>query len=359
MKTKNLIILGIILVVIVGIIFLCENIGSRKKSGKIKEFFPKFTAANCSAFKIAEKDKMVKVKRQGDNWVIESKGEEETKKEGESAPILEETVEKEPTAGSGFEYPADSSSVASVMEKLTAMKMDELISQNPEKQEVFEVDSVNGTLVEAWDNKNKSLGSFRIGKSGPDWNSHYVRIVGSNDVYCVGGSIKYAFFADEKRWRDKTVIKFDPVLATKITLAKKDSATIELQKTVDTTGVKWHIAAPEKYPADSTTVSKIITELSKLITSNFEENLEASDSITGFDSPYLVITVALNNGDKKKITLGNLKEDDNQRWVKAEDKEAIFLLYKTKFDNIDKSVEELKKKEGEKKEEEEKEEEEK
>ena len=351
MKTKNLIVLGIILVVVVGIIFLSENIGSRKKSAKTKGFFPGFSENNCSAFLVSDKNGSIKIKKQGDIWVIESKGEKETREEGESTPILEETIEKDPTAGSVFEYPADSASAAAVLEKLTAMKMDELISQNPEKQEVFEVDSAKGTLVEVWDSKNNSIGKFRIGKSGPDWSSHFVRMVGSDDVYSVSGSIKYAFFSEEKRWRDKIVLKFDPALIKKITLAKKDSAAIHLEKTVDTTGAKWNLTAPEKNPADSASMARMIIDLSKLLTSNFEENLQAVDSITGFDSPYLVITVALNTGDKKKITLGNLKEDDNQRWVKAEDKEAIFLLYKTKFDNIDKSFEELKKIEGEKKEE--------
>lgn len=354
MKTKNLIVLGVILVVVVGIIFLSEKIGSRKKSGKTKEFFHGFSENNCSAFLVSDKNGSIKIKKQGDIWVIESKGEEETREEEESAPILEETVEKDLTAGSGFEYPADSSSVASVIEKLAIMKMDELISKNPEKQEVFEVDSIKGTLVEVWDSKNNSIGKFRIGKSGPDWSSHFVRMIGSNDVYSVSGSIKYAFFTEKNRWRDKSVLKFDPLLIKKIKLAKKDSAAIKLEKTVDTTGAKWNVTAPEKCPADSATITKMVKDLSNLMTSNFEENLDSPDSVTSLNDPYLVVSVELENGDKKMLTLGNLKEDDNQRWVKAEDKEAIFLLYKSKFDNVDKSFEELKK---EKEKEEEKEEE--
>ena len=95
----------------------------------------------------------------------------------------------------------------------------------------------------------------------------------------------------------------------------------------------------------------MVKDLSILMTSNFEENLDSPDSVTGLNDPYLVVSIELENGDKKMLTIGNLKEDDNQRWVKAEDKRAIFLLYKSKFDNVDKSLEELKKKEEEKKEE--------
>ena len=63
MKTKNLIILGVILIVVVGIIVLSEKMGSRKRSGKVKEYFPEFSVANCSAFQITDKNGSIKIKK--------------------------------------------------------------------------------------------------------------------------------------------------------------------------------------------------------------------------------------------------------------------------------------------------------
>jgi len=339
MKTKNLIILGVVLLGIVGIIILTEGTGSKKKSDKTKEFFPKLAKSSVFAFSITENNQKIKIKRKGDGWIIAT-GDKDEGTKADAGSILDARI----AAGAGLkDYPADSASVESVLEKLAMMKKDELISQNPDKQAVFEVDSAKGMLVEFWDNQNKLVGSFRIGKNGPDWNSHYVRTVGSNDVYNVLGSIKYAFFADEKRWRDKSVIQFNAANAKTISIAKKDSGVTELAKSVDTAGVaRWDITAPKACPADSLTVSRILTTLSNFTTADWEDTVR-SDSALGFNDPYLVVAIGLDNGDKKVLTIGGEKGKDNQRWLKADDKEAVFVMYKSRFDDFNKTFDQIKK----------------
>jgi len=376
MKTKNLVISGIILIAIIAVILLTEKLGSGKSSGKSKLFFPGFSKTNISAFKISDSKNNIKIQRKGDRWIIASTSEDKAKKqiegkEEEGTSIIEKAeekdkaaaVEKEPALNPLDNFPADSASIETVLEKLGIMKKDEHISQNPEKQSLFEVDSTKGTRVEVWDSKNKLIGSFLIGKSGPDWSSHYVRTLGTDDVYSVSGSIKYSFFTDENRWRDKTVIKFDKSLAKKITITKKDTATAEsstivLEKSLDSISVAtWNITTPEKYEADSAAVAKMVNDLSNLKTSKFEENYDREDSDMGFDSPDLVVMVDLDNGDQKGFVVGKKQPDKSEKWVRANDNDVIFLMYESKFNNCTKSLEELKKKEEEKKEEEEKEEE--
>ncbi len=366
MKTKNLVVLGIILITIVGIIFLSENLGSKKGGGKSTKFFPGLTQNTCSSFRISDKKGSVTIQQKNGRWIIGSTDKEEAQekqalKEEAGTSIIEKTEEKELKEATGTnpldDYPADSASIATVFEKLSIMSKDELISQNPEKQALFEVDSVKGTLVEVWDNQNKLLGSFRIGKNGPDWSSHFVRPTESDDVYSVAGSIKYSFFTEENRWRDKTVIKFDKTLAKKISIAAKDTATAEvstvvLEKSFDSVGVAtWNIIEPEKHEADSASVDKIVNDLSKLTTSKWEEDYELSDSAMGFDNPDLSVQVELENSDKKNLVVGKKKEDNNEKWVRTPGNKAVFIIYESKFNNMTKSLDELKKKEEEKKEE--------
>ncbi len=370
MKTKNLVILGIILIAIIAIIVLSEKLGSGKSSSKSKLYFPGFSRANISAFRISDSKNNIKIERKGDRWIIASTMVDEVRdriagKEQEGTSIIEKAeemekeaeVEKEPASNPLDNFPADSASIETVLEKLSIMKKDELISQNPEKQSLFEVDSTKGTRVEVWDSKNKLIGSFLIGKSGPDWSSHYVRTLGTDDVYSVSGSIKYSFFTDENRWRDKTVMKFDKSLAKKITITKKDTSTAEsssivLEKSLDSIGVAtWNITAPEKYEADSATVAKMVNDLSNLKTSKFEENYDLEDSDMGFDAPDLVVMVDLDNGDQKGFVVGKKQPDKSEKWVRANDNDVIFLMYESKFNNCTKSPDELKKKEEEKKEE--------
>ncbi len=368
MKTKNLVILGIILVAIIAVIALMEKTGGKGAPGKSELFFPQFSKANISAFKISDKKNSIKIQRKGDRWIISSTAEDQKKEsegEKETASVIEKAEEKEKSAEGEKKsetnpldnYPADSASVETVLEKLSIMKKDELISQNPEKQTVFEVDSTKGTKVEVWDNRDKLIGSFIIGKSGPDWSSHYVRTLGSDNVYSVSGSIKYSFFTDENRWRDKTVMKFDRNLAKRITINKKDTTTnkintIVLEKSLDSAGMPlWTITKPEKYPADSAAVARMVSALSHFKTSKFEENYDLEDSDMGLDSPYLMVKVDLENSDQKAFVVGKKKPDKSERWVRTNDSDAIFLMYDSKFNNFTKSLDELKKKEEEKEEE--------
>lgn len=352
MKTKNLIILGVILVVLIGIVVLSENLGSKQSSGESSTFFTGFSKDNCSAFQITDKSGTVKIRRKGDIWVVVNpeKNDAQDQKD-KNASVIEGMAEneskKDNMSGSPIydEYPADSASVVTALEKIQNMKRDELISKNPEKQTTFEVDSAKGLLLEVWDNNKKSLGAVRIGKSGATWDSHYVRAVGSNNVYNVFGSVRYSFFTDEKRWRDKTVTKFDKSQVKKITLAKQDAEPIVIEKTIDTAGSPvWNISEPEKVKADSSAVEKMITALSGLTTAEWEESFDKSEKEMGLNPPQLQISVELENGDQKVIYKGNKKEDKSQIWVKVQNKEPIFLLYDSKFNDIDKGLADLKEK---------------
>lgn len=349
MKTKNIIILGVVFIIIVGIIFLSEQLGSKKTGSKSNFFFPGFTSTNCSAFRISDSNGSIKIQKKGDLWVVGSTEKTDEKKEEtpEGSSILDknDTLAKaKVTAAEALkEYPADSASVTALLEKISGMKKDALISQNRDKQALFEVDTAKGLKVEVWDSKNKSLGCFLIGKNGPDWSSHYVRMMGSDDVYNVFGSIKYSFFTDKNRWRDKTVMKFDKSLAKKIAIAKKDSGTIVLERTVDTTGIsRWNITQPVQAPADSGIVTRIVSDLAQLTTSNWEESSEISDSAMGFTAPDLAVAVDLDNGDQKTIMVGRKKGETSEKWVRTTDRDAVFLMYESRFSDLSKPLADFK-----------------
>lgn len=352
MKTKNLIILGVVLVAIIGIVILSEQLGNKKSTGTSKLFFPGFSKATCSALSIKDNNSTITIKRENDSWVIIS-SDADNSSDQENSILDEKAVKNSSTIKN---YPADSASIETVLEKISIMNRDELISQNPEKQSIFEVDSSNGILVEVFDNQNKSLGSFRIGKNGSDWSSHYVRTIGTDNVYIVSGSIKNAFYTDEKRWRDKTVLKFEKSMAKKISIAKKDTttgkiSTIEIEKSVDNAGADiWNIIAPEKAETDKSAIEKMVKELSSLKTSKWAKKKDLTVEDTGFDSPNLTVTITMENGDQKFVTVGNKEGTGSERYVKSSHIEALFVMADSRFSDIDKKLDDLKKKEEEKKE---------
>ncbi|HON10559.1 MAG TPA: DUF4340 domain-containing protein [Chitinispirillaceae bacterium] len=330
MNGKKLLVITGILVVAVLVIILSEKLTNSSPSSKSALFFPGMTEKDISSVTIKDSNGSVKIRRKGDIWVVSSVVAAD--KDSTESPVGET---KTPASSDVEEWAADSASVAAVLEKLTSMKKDELISENPEKQAIFEVDSTSGVLVDVFDAGSKLKGSFRIGKNGPDWSSNYVRMIGSNSVYMVKGSIKYSFFTELKRWRDKSIVKFDKESASKISLKRKDGTVLTVAK-ADTA---WSITEPFASPAKKDQIDQLLNSLSRLTATDFETT--SDDSALGLLNPELSADIAFSNGSSKKVIFGT-KDSANRYRVKAEGKDVVFLINEYEFNNINKDAASLK-----------------
>jgi len=334
MKTKNLLILTGVLAVLIIIVVVFDKFGGNSFSSsngskdKDTHFYQKFSKENCSAFSIKDKSGSVKIVKKGDKWVVSS-GDSKT------SGILQQK-------GLLDDYSADSESVASALEKIRTMKMDELISENKEKQTLLEVDTVNGTILEVWDNEKNSLGKVIIGKSGPDYNSQFVREMGSDKVFRTNETIKYSFFTEKNRWRDKTIIKCDKNIIKKIIIAKKGENAVEISKTKDTAGtVVWNLVTPEPVKANKEILNKIVEDMADIKTDTWEEDTVLTMKELGLDTPLIVVTIELENGEKKILHVGNKKKDSSNSWVRVDGNPVIFKAFDSKFENVRKSFDEL------------------
>jgi hypothetical protein len=208
---------------------------------------------------------------------------------------------------------------------------------------VFEVDTVKGILLEVWNDKGSLLGSVRIGKSGADYSSNFIRSSSSKDVYSVGGSPRWAFFTDIKRWRDKVILSFDKSTVNKVILQKKGGIVIELSKSTDTTKV-WEVIGPSK-KQNKAKIAEVITlteAISRFMCADIEEDTTLTDSAMGFTTPELIVTAELKNNDRPSITVGAKKDiQSNQFWVRISSKPYVYLVSDMDIQKLDKSEETL------------------
>lgn len=332
MNTKKLLIWVSALIVVIAIIIVNETLSNRKPSEKTLKFFPTATEKSIGAVFFMDAQDTIKLRKKGDIWVVEPavySGEK-----GNSKGILADNKDN----SSSKEFTADSASIASMLEKLVSMKKGDIISENKEKQAIYEVDSSKGLFTEVFDLTGKSLGAFWIGKNTPDYNGNYVRPVFSNTVYSVSGSVKYSFFTDEKRWRNKTIVRFDKAQAKKITLNKKGTL-ISLSKAADT-GSVWNLSEPVQLPAKSDQVDELLNTLSNFNAADFEDSVYV-DSAMGFNDPEMVVTVTVGS-TQKTVTIGKVKSNANKYWVRADGKNVTFLVYDYEIQKLDKNVDGLK-----------------
>ena len=102
-------------------------------------------------------------------------------------------------------YRADQSNVGSLLHQCKNLDVKSIVSDKPEKQSLFKVDST-GTMVKVFENGAEKA-SFVVGKPGSSYLETYVRRTNSNSVALVSGALRYVFDRPIKEWRDRTILK--------------------------------------------------------------------------------------------------------------------------------------------------------
>ena len=327
MTSKRLLALVSITVIAVLVIIINAKLSNQKPSEQSLKFFND----KIGAFVIKDPSGTVTVHKKGDLWVA-SHGVKGV--EGVESQVVGSTPQVGSVSG---DFATDSASVAIALEKLSDMKKSILISENSDKQAIFEVDTAKGLFVEVFDLSGKSKGSVLIGKSGPDWNSNYIRSVGSNKVYTVDGGIRNSFFTDITRWRDKLMMSFDKASTKSILLVKGSDSTISLTKA--DSGSTWNIISPITSIAKNDQVEGILSTLSRFNATDFQDS-ELTDSAMGFTKPQLTISIGLAGGSKK-ISIG-AKRDDGKYYAMVEGKPTVYLINDSEFTSLNKDLNSLK-----------------
>ena len=310
MKTKQLLILGCIFVVLAIVVIVFENpFGKTEYEKKVEAampLFPDFDKEQVAKIEIIAIDGTATLVKQESNWVVASMD----------------------------NYPADNDGVAELLTKVGEFKNTQRVSSNPEKQAEFEVDST-GVEAKLMDANDKLLAHLFVGKTTPGFLSSYVRPADSNDVYVAQGYLQSVFNKGTRTWKDRTIFDFNKGNVTELNISSPEE-TIELR--LDANGI-WQMLKPDASAVNTTEVDTLLTTLSELDTDDFAE---AKDNLAeyGLDTPESVISAALNDGTTATLYIG--KEEEGKLYVKRDDKDTIFRLFKSNVDRLIKKSETLK-----------------
>ncbi len=340
MKTKNLTTLAVILVVLIAIIVIANQLQNKKPSEQSLVLLPQFTIPSCTELLVVEGKDSSRIVRKGTGWfVVPVKA-----AAGQTAsPIAQPGAA--PQAAADDEYPADSAAVQTALEKLKSLKKDDLISRNPQKQTELEVDTAKGIFVEAFNDKHGSLGALYIGKNGPNWDAHFVREKGSNDVYIASGSVRLSFFGSANKWKNKSIVKFDKAFVKSFAVANTDSTAFELVRISpvspkDTTVKEgWEIVKPDKVKAKKDKADEFVNTFSNFTTTEFETDRSITPDSMGFTKPKLVVSATMQNGETKTIMIGKKKGASGQYFAKnPENTKAVFLIQEYQVNNLNQGL---------------------
>ena len=310
MKTKQLLIFGAIFVVLAIVILLFENpFGQSEYEKKVETampLFPNFNEEQVAKIEITATGETTTLLKQNGSWVVASMD----------------------------NYPADGEGVTELLSKIAEFKNTQRVSNNPEKQSEFEVDST-GVEAKLMDANDTLLAHLFVGKTTPGFLSSYVRPADSNDVYVAQGYLQSVFDKGTRTWKDRTIFDFNKGIVTQLNIVSPEE-TVELR--LDAEGA-WQMLKPVAAAAKTTEVDALLTTFSELDTDDFAE---ATDDLAeyGLDTPQSTISAGLNDGTTATLHLG--KEAEGKLYVKRDDRETVFRLFKSNADRLIKKSETLK-----------------
>jgi hypothetical protein len=195
------------------------------------------------------------------------------------------------------------------------------------------VDS-SGVEAKLMDGSENVLAHIFVGKTTADFFNSYVRAADSNNVYVAEGYLKSVFDKGIRTWKDRTIFGFNKGDVTHLTI-KSEAEEVELQ--IDAEG-KWLMLKPVVSPAKKTAADSILDTFSSLTTDDFAEQKELVEY--ELDDPKSSISGALNDGSTRILLIG--KEESGKHYVKREDKNTVFMLYKSNITQLIKKSEDLK-----------------
>jgi hypothetical protein len=248
MNRSTWILVAVLAVLLVAAFFVLRQPGEVSTSGNAADVLARYDSAAVDKLEIASPSGVVALAIEGGKWMIVS-------------PLR---------------YPADQLSVTAAIGKGKRIELKNVVSSNPQKQQLFQVDSA-GTLVRVFEHGTQGA-AFHVGKPGASYAETYVRREGSNDVYLADGLLTYTFAKSVKEWRDKTIFKSDPDRIRNVRLQFRDTTlALQFQDSL------WRVDGDS---ASQTAVRSFLDALTNLQTDEFVDT-----AVTVSSAPNAVIEV--------------------------------------------------------------------
>ncbi|MBQ27705.1 MAG: hypothetical protein CMH81_06150 [Nitrospiraceae bacterium] len=235
---------------------------------------------------------------------------------------------------------ADPEMIERALESLGNLASTELVSSNPEKHAIYEVDEEKGHRVTVFV-QNQPVVDFVIGKAST-FTGMYVRLADTDDVYLAQGSSVKSYFASSKAdWQRLQL--FDESLADVVSLAMvlQDGTGLDL---VQGENKEWALrdmsVLPKGFRFDGSRVRSLVSEFLNL---KAKEVLVMSPdpavSGLGTDGNADTYSLSLRNGVTHTLRVGNLDSirtsnlDEQNRYAQF-DEDRLLLIEVFRADNL-------------------------
>jgi hypothetical protein len=235
-------------------------------------------------------------------------------------------------------YPTDKGAVQPLADLAHTMSVGEIISSNPDKQMLFQVDTITGNHVTFYRDANE-LASVIIGKMGADNQSTYVRKPESNDVYAAKGNFVRFLNRPASGYRDKTLLTIDTTQIASISFKSKD-----IDYRIGRQDSLWRIvpAKGEPFNPNPQKLSSLLRQLAQVRWNTSPP--EGDTTRPNFSQPTFAVDVTMMDGSTKSLrfVVQDASSENKSYYVESPTGDEIFIVYDYVVTNLVKKPDELK-----------------
>jgi hypothetical protein len=224
---------------------------------------------------------------------------------------------------------ANQQMVDEVVKMICDIQVGGVESENPDRQQLYQVDSASGRLIKAYAD-GKLAASFILGKNAQGYNYSYIRKTGSNEVYRAKDVTSYTFDKPAKNWRDKTIAKVDTTSLSYVVFQYPgEKFSLERQDSL------WYVMGDNI--SDNQVAVKDSIELLKrlLVDLKADDFYQPADSeFVAVKKPELVLKLKYINGKEDVLTLMGGNEAKTRYYIEASGKNEPFVILYAKYSGL-------------------------
>ncbi len=227
-------------------------------------------------------------------------------------------------------YPANTRFVDQLLEKLTDMRIESVISKSRDKWAEFEVDTTGYQLTVVSEDGDEVR--LVLGKAAELYRQTYARLADSEETLLIKGTYGVTLNRTIDNWRDKRIYRGPQ---HEIVGVQSDSLHITRE------GEAWtiHLEGGETKPADTAAATRVQSTISRLRTSTFPEASEYEGM--DWSSPDKVLTVELANAEPMVLRFYEDPENERRYYVRQEGVETVYTVFEGIYKQLFKTNEEL------------------
>ncbi len=280
----------VIVAVVLLVIYFVSQQGTPVK--RVADYFVEIDSAEVSKVEIKHKDVELTLEKRGDQWWL-------------TDPV---------------EYPANARFGEDLASKLSDLRIENLISQQVEKQEMFEVTDSQGIAVTVHAGGDPI--TILMGKVSEGFRHTYMRLADSRDINLVKGVYQSYFTRNVRDWRDKTITKSNKEDFTGFVLTYPDRS-MELTK-LDTGWVAK--IGDEEFAAKENIIGRLTNLLGNMNCFDFMDTLDTQKYDFSKPDFQLKVTTLTNEFTFKLLPV----DEEAQKYIlEKDDALTHFLIYQS------------------------------